>query len=283
MTASLLVLLKLLVSVMVLAIGMGSTVSDLTYLWRHPKLLLRSVVAMYVLVPLLALFLMAVLSVPIEVEVALLVIAISAGAPLLPRKLMGLDNDAYVFSLMVTSSILAVVTVPAWLALLSTAFDSAAAPEAMDVARLIFTSLFAPLLVGMVLRWLLPFVDDRLSDWTLRIAGLIMTLAGLVVVVTHWRVLAAAGWPFLGTLALMTFGALAIGHLTGGPDPDDRTALAVACATRHLGIAVLVAASLPGPRTAVLVIAYVVVSALVSIPYLQRRKRVAAAPADPSG
>ena len=29
--------------------------------------------------------------------------------------------------------------------------------------------------------------------------------------------------------------AVAIGHVLGGPHPDDRTALAIACATRHKG------------------------------------------------
>jgi hypothetical protein len=40
---------------------------------------------------------------------------------------------------------------------------------------------------------------------------------------------------------------------------------------------VLVAASVPGPRTAVLVAAYIVVSVVVSIPYLRRRRRIAPA------
>jgi hypothetical protein len=70
--------------------------------------------------------------------------------------------------------------------------------------------------------------------------------------------------------------ALAIGHALGGPAPDDRTALAVACASRHIGIAVLVAASLPGPRTAVIIAVYIVASAVVCIPYLRWRRNVAA-------
>ena len=68
--------------------------------------------------------------------------------------------------------------------------------------------------------------------------------------------------------------ALAIGHGLGGPAHDDRTALAVACASRHIGIAVLVAASLPGPRTAVIIAVYIVASAIVlhSLPALAARR-----------
>ena len=73
----------------------------------------------------------------------------------------------------------------------------------------------------------------------------------------------------------MTAVALAIGHALGGPDPADRTALAISCASRHVGIAMLAASTAPGPRTVALVLAYVLASAAVSIPYLKWRGRAA--------
>ena len=90
---------------------MGATLADLTYVWRRPGLLLRSLLAMYVLV-LAALLL--VMTWPLAPgKAALLVLAVSAGAPLLPRKLQRFGSDAYVFGLVVTSSLLAIVVVPA--------------------------------------------------------------------------------------------------------------------------------------------------------------------------
>jgi hypothetical protein len=76
----------------------------------------------------------------------------------------------------------------------------------------------------------------------------------------------------------MTLAALVVGHVLGGPAEEDRTALAIACATRHVGIAMVVAASVPGPRTAVLVAAYLLAAAVVSIPYLRWRRRAPAVP-----
>jgi len=55
------------------------------------------------------------------------------------------------------------------------------------------------------------------------------------------------------------------------------TALGIACATRHIGLAALVAASFPGPRTVTLIAVYVVASAAVTMPYLKWRKSRAAA------
>ena len=76
----------------------------LSYLWRRPRQLARSLVAMYVAVPVVILLLTKLLPMTQQVRTAVLVLAISAGAPLLPRKLMKLGREGYVFSLVVTSS-----------------------------------------------------------------------------------------------------------------------------------------------------------------------------------
>ena len=70
---------------MLIAIGMTSRIRELRSLLGRPGLLLRSVFAMYVLVPLLAVAFVWFIELPSGIEVALLVVAIAAGAPLLPR------------------------------------------------------------------------------------------------------------------------------------------------------------------------------------------------------
>jgi BASS family bile acid:Na+ symporter len=137
----------------------------------------------------------------------------------------------------------------------------------------------APLALGMLLRWPLSTVADRLSDGILRTGGAVLMGGGLALLMLQGRLLIAVGFVPLLALAGMTLVALAIGHVLGGPEADDRTALAVSCATRHVGVAMLAASTVPGPRTAALVLAYVLASAVVSIPYLSWRKNARAAAA----
>jgi len=266
-------LVKICITALILAIGLRSTVDDLTYLWRRPGLLTKSMLAMYVLVPLVAVALARLLPISPGLKVALVVIAISAGAPLVPRKLMPLSNDGYVFSVIATSSLLAIVTVPLWLIALSGLSGVAPQITPGDVARLLGKAFVLPLAIGMGIRALAPAAAERLSDLLLKVAGALLGLGGLALLVLGWPLLREAGWISILVLGLLTGAALAIGHLLGGPDPEDRTALAIACSTRHLGIAVLVAASVPGERTGVLVMAYLVASFLASIPYGQWRRR----------
>jgi bile acid:Na+ symporter, BASS family len=272
LTATLLILLKVAVACIILAIGMDATLKDTTYLWRRPGLLLRSVLAMYVLVPLAALALVKVLTLAPGVEIGLLVLAVSAGAPLLPRKLMKIGDGAYIFSLVVTSSLLAILLVPAWLAVLGALFDYPVSLRPDRVALVLAKSFLLPLALGMVVRRLFPAIAERVGSRLMAIAGLVLTACALTLLILHCDILLIARWSGVLTLAALVAISLAIGHLLGGPAEGDRTALAIACATRHIGIAVLVAASVPGPRTSVIVAFYILTSAVISIPYLRWRR-----------
>ena len=276
MTPTLLMALKISVGIIILAIGMSSTLGDLTYLWRRPGLLLRSVVAMYVLVPLTALLMMKVMTLTPGVEIALLVFAVSAGAPLLPRKMLDVGDGAYTFSLVVTSTLLAIIFVPAWLMVLGSQFGDPMELKPVQIGLVFAKTFFTPLLVGMLLRYYFSSFARAVADRLMMVAGLVLTLSAVALLVLNWNVLLEARGPALFILAILIAAALAIGHWLGGPNEDDRTTLAIACATRHIGIAVLVATSVPGPRTAVLISAYIVIAAIVSIPYLRWRSSCSA-------
>jgi BASS family bile acid:Na+ symporter len=276
MTMMLLLLLKLAVGVIIFAIGLDSTASDTIRLLRRPGLLLRSLLAMYVLVPLVAFLLVKSMTLAPAVEAGLLVLAVSAGAPLLPRKVLGVGDGGYIFSLVVISSLLAIFLVPLWLAVLGPQFAQPPDLGPVDVTLVLAKSFFVPLLAGMAMRWLFPAFAKWLASRLMAIAGIVLALSAVVLLGLHWQVIAGVNGEGIVALAVLIVVALAIGHLLGGPAEDDRSVLAVACATRHIGIAVLVAASLPGPRTAVIVAAYIVTSAAISLPYIRWRRAVAA-------
>lgn len=212
------------------------------------------------------------LPLPAGAEAALLVLAVSAGAPLLPRKLLGIGDGAYIFSLVVVSSGLAVVFVPVWLELLIPLFPRLPhlAPE--RAALVLGESFFLPLLAGMAVRRLFPKFAAWAGGRVVGLAGMALTLTALVLMAAHWHAVLEVRWQGIAALATLILIALAIGHLTGGPEEEDRTALAVACATRHIGIAVVVATAMPGVRTAVVISVYIAISVAVTLPYMRWRR-----------
>jgi len=275
-TVALLVLLKITVTIIIFGIGLDSTLHDAFRLFRHPALLLRSLLAMYVLVPLAAVGLVILLPLPAGAEAGLLVLAVSAGAPLLPRKMLGIGDGAYTFSLVAVSSVLAVILVPLWLEMLGPLFPRLPRLAPEKAALVLGESFFLPLLAGMAVRRFFP----KLAAWTggrvVGLAGLAMTLAAVVLLAVNWHVVLEVRWQGIAALALLILIALVIGHLVGGPQEENRSALAVACATRHIGVAVVVATSLPGGRVAVVISIYIAISVAITLPYTRWRRVVAA-------
>jgi len=277
LTACLLIPMKGSVALLIFAVGLDSRPKDFGYLRRRPGVMLRSQLAMYIVVPVLAVLALKGLRLPSGIELALIVLAISAGAPMLPRKLMQLGNEEYVVSLTVISSLLAIVTVPAWIVLLQPHFDRLHALDPSAVAGVLGKSFLLPMLFGMAVRKTFPGSSARLSDVMLKAVGSFFSVCALALLALHWKAVGAAFGPPILALGGFTFAALVVGHLMGGPDPNDRTALAVTCATLHIGVAMVTAAVTVGPRIAVLIVAYILASVVVIIPYMSWRNRAARA------
>ena len=275
----LLIILKTSIATLILAIGMTAVTDDIVYLWRRPVLLVKSIIAMYVVMPAVAVLMAYVLDLPVRTELALVILAICAGAPLLPRKLIKFGGDpSYVFSLIVSTSLLAIVTVPASLHLLAGTISlDTPAVTPTHVAGVIMKTFLLPLGIGMLLRWVAPTLAERIGEPLLKIASIVMGICAIVALMASFRLVFEVGLPSVLAFAAFTFAAILAGHFFGGPDPSDRTSLAIACASRHIGLALLIAANARDQHALALVVAYLLASAVVSIPYVlwirKRRKR----------
>lgn len=268
-------LLKGAVAVMLLAIGAASSVRQVAYLWQRPALLSRALLAMYVLVPAAAVLIDEFVPLGKVARAALLVLAVSAGAPMLPRKLGAIGRSPYVFSLVVTSSFLAVAFVPVWVMVLGPHFELDRQVEPLQIAMSVAQTILLPLLAGMALRAIWPAICERWADRLIAALGSLLMLMGLAMLLMFGHMLLdVPPRSFVAMTGLLLI-ALVIGHLLGGPDPHERTALAITCSTRHVGLAVLVAASMPGPYAVLLITAYLLCSLIVTVPYLMWRRRSA--------
>ena len=265
------------IMLIVLALGLRGTFDQAVSLFRQPLLLLRSLLAINVVLPLAAAVFVAVTHLNPAVEIALVALAVSPIPPMLPGKELKLVSDeGYVYGMLVAVSLLSIVTVPVALTLLDLYFGRDVRVDPATVARIVATSVLLPLTVGMTLRYLWPGVAARLSP-VANAVGLLL-LVGLSVVVL------AAGWDALRSLigdgaffacAGMAAVGLVVGHVLGGPEPDHQTVLALATSSRHPGVAVAIggAASPGDPQVAVAVVLYVLVSVLVAVPYTAWRRR----------
>ena len=278
-----LVALALHASLLLLALSIGLDIArgDGLYVLRRPRLLLRALLALVVVVPLVAALLVALLPLKESVEIAIVLMAVSPLPPVaLPREIRSGGRKRYAYGLLVAIGVLSIVTVPAAVAILAWLFNAHAAVSPLAVAQLVFVSLFVPLGLGLGLRALAPGPAARAAPVVSNVAVGLLALACLPVLVTAAPELArlVGDGTVLGILAVVLAGLVA-GHLLGGPEPHDRVALALSSATRHPGIAMLVAsANSMGEEVRATVLLFVIVGLLAAIPYQLWLRRHALVP-----
>lgn len=285
MNAMALVLLAVKASIFltVLALGLRTTLADATYLFRHPGPLLRALAAMFVVVPLFAVVVARAFDLTPAVKVALVALSLCPVPPVLPgAALKAGGRDSYTVGLLAAAAAIAIVFVPAALALLGAAFGIDARVAPATVAGIVLTTILVPLGVGVAVRRFAPAFAERVAPGVSRVASILLIAGAIPVLVGAWRLIASlvGNGTMLAFVAFTAVG-LAAGHLLGGPDPDDRTVLALSSAKRHPGMAIAIATANSTERELVLaaVLLYILVSAVVAAPYTTWRKRRHALPA----
>ncbi len=279
MTVQFLVLLAIKASIVlsVIAIGLGSRVEDTLYLLRRPSLLLRSVLAINVVMPLVAAAMAWAFDLPLAVEVALVALAVSPVPPLLPKKQIKAHGEpSYAIGLLVGVALVAVLFVPVAVELLGLAFRLPIHMSPWPVASLVFATVLAPLLAGIAVRRFTPELAARLARPIGLVANVVLALCFLAVLVTAWPSIASLfGTGAFWAVAAFVAAGLAVGHLFGGPDPNDRTVLALAAATRHPGVAMAISsANFPGYKDVLpAFLLYLAFGAVLAIPYVMWRKQ----------
>ncbi len=246
-----------------LSVGCGYTLGEILRPLRRPSAVARTLIANFVLVPLLALAVLRLLPMPEPIAVGLFLVATAAGAPFL-IKLSGVADadEALSASLLVLLLPMTIAYMPLVVPLaLPEAHVSAAA-----IARPLVLAMLLPLSLGLLFRkWrperahgLRPLLGtvSTIALITLMLAAILRDLSGLAGIL-QVRVI-------LATFAVIA-GAFVIGFALGGPRLCSREVLGLATAQRNISAAAVVATQvIQHPDT----VAMVVFSALMGFAVL---------------
>jgi BASS family bile acid:Na+ symporter len=270
-------ILKASVALSVFAIGLQSRPEAIVAVLRRPGLLLRSIFVMDILMPALGVAIVLLLNLPQTIEVALVAIAISPVPPLLPKKQLKAHGEpSYTVGLMIAAALVAVVFIPIAVDLLGRVFQTPAQMRPWPVARLVLETIFTPLAAGVL-------VSKFAETFAAKVAKPVFVGSMTLLIVSFAPILYAAAPAMFAlmesqtilAIAAFVFLGLATGHAFGGPDPRNRTVLALATAIRHPGVALAIAATnFPSKETMQpAILLYTLLSGLLTVPYVIWRKR----------
>jgi len=266
--------------VAVFGLGLSTTRGALVSLIARPWLMLRSLFAIYVVMLILAVVLVKALHLPYAAGIALIGLALAPMPPVMPNSMIKAGGEAeYASALLVTASLLSVVWIPLavhWLAVYF-GIDVGAAPT--GVIKTVLITITVPLILGALTARLLPGLAARLKGPMSAIGGLAVSLATLLVVIATWGgITDQVGHGALVAIVIFAVVGLLVGHLLGGPLPEDRTVLALACAVRHPGVVAAIGGMVaPNAGVALAALLALLVCTICTLPYIAWRKRVSAA------
>ena len=269
--------INLSMALMVLGVALSAAGERWRDVLARPALLVRSLIAMFVVMPVVAVLIAKNFELNRALLVALLLLALSPVPPILPSKQIKAGGSAtFVLGLLIVAALASIVIAPAGADLIGRLFGQDLDVPFAPVARVVGISVLLPILLGLVIARLAPAFAAKAAGPLAKVAGILLLASFLPALWVAWGSIAAQMTNFT-VLAIVIFVAigLLVGHLLGGPQDDDRTALALATATRHPGVAVAVLNALGpvDPGVVPVVVLYLLVGMVASAPYVAWRKR----------
>ena len=261
----------------VLAVGMRVAPADLRYLLSRPSRLFRSLLAMNVLAPVIAVLVCKMFSLHPAVIVALVTLAVAPVGALFSQAMLPLvapGDAAYARGLFFASIVLSVVLTPLTVELIQLIFGGEVHVNPLPVAEVVVSSVLLPLGIGLAIALWWP-AAMRWTSAIQTVSSIVLGVCSVALLVVVWsRLDLVIQEGTLTAIIMMTLLGLAVGHLLGGPGEDDRTVLAFATVSRHPGVAIVVASLMDQPLAPIGVLLAVIVSEIAVAPYELWRKRL---------
>ncbi len=263
---------------LMLTIGVNLSFEKLLSLCRRPFLLLRALLAVVVLVPLVVIVLLRLFDLPSGVATGLALLAAAPGAPLTTkRSQMAGGKFPHSASLQLILALLAVIITPITLAIFYALFDLETQRVLVSVSQVfqqVVRVQFFPIILGLLIQKFSPKITSVIGKPLIVIGNILFLLLLILLSVPGFRLIRQIGILPLVVIVIMVVISLAIGHLLGGSEVDKRSALAIACIARNIGLAMYIAVfSNAQEQVLPTLVSYIILGSLIAIPYSTWSKR----------
>jgi BASS family bile acid:Na+ symporter len=259
------------------SVGLRANWHDVVNTIARPVGLLRSIVAINIVVPAVAVLMGMALPLPPAIKFGIVIMAVSPLAPFVPGKLIKAGAEASrITGLYAILIALTVAIVPATIWLLNRLFTLQVTTPVRAIAVLELGSVLAPLTFGMVVAAIAPTLARRIAGPAALVAAVVLGIALVAIVVSQAPdIMNLIGNGAVLAMVVTTAAAVVAGHLLGGSDPTARNSLAMAAATRHPGIAAMIAKANSDDRRILLTIMlFLLTSVVVTSAYQLWLKRL---------
>jgi BASS family bile acid:Na+ symporter len=264
---------SVLVPLLSLDVGLWVRAGELRQELANP-VLWRILLVALVGVPALAILVATLLPLGPVARGVIVLMAVSPGAPLLILKGRTQGQLSLAVAVTVALTLAAVVTLPVELLILNGLFPLKLHASVSALVSHILPKLLVPLVLGAALRRIWPKGADVLAPVVHVLFYVALALVAIAALAATWTELEhLTPWVWLAML-LVTLGAAALGDFVGGREPHERATAAYAVVLGNPAVALQVAAlSYPTLKLAPVILAYVLLRAILVLPYAAVTRR----------
>jgi predicted Na+-dependent transporter len=221
------------------ALGLELTLRKIIEPLSDLFLLIKVVVANFLLVPALAYLILLFVPVSEGFRIGLILLATAAGAPFLPKLVqVAKGKVAMSVGVMVLLMVITVIYVPLVLPLML----PGVAVNPLEIASSLVVLMLLPMVVGLLINYRYERLAALLQNTLNRIASFGLMIGFVALLALNWRfLLAAIGSGAIIAVLLLILGAFIIGWLLAGKDAVAKPVLALGTAQRNIAAALVVA------------------------------------------
>jgi predicted Na+-dependent transporter len=224
-----------------LGMGFSLTIPQIMTPLKNTRLVLMSMVANFILVPILALLIVRIIPLSEGLQIGLILVALAAGAPFLPKLVQVAKGDmAFTAGLMVLLMVATVVFLPIVLPFVLTGVQV----NPWDIAKSLILLMLIPLAIALFIRARYEETAIGLTPTMTMATNLSLAVMFIGYFVAYFgEIFGVIGTGGIIAAVILVVGAVVAGFLLGGKNVDTKKVLALGTGQRNLAAAFAVATS----------------------------------------
>ncbi|OEU83001.1 MAG: hypothetical protein BA865_08795 [Desulfobacterales bacterium S5133MH4] len=248
--------------------GLSLTVSQIVEPFKNIRMVILSLIANFLIVPLFAFGIVWLLPVSEGVRIGIILVSLGGGAPFIPMVVKTAKGRVPgAIGLMLLLLIVTIVFMPIAVPLIF----SGASVSSSAIAKSLIFSMLIPLLLALFVRAYFSDIAARIQPFATIITNIAILVAVIATAFLYTQTI-ASNIKVLPVIILFFLGAMAIGYLTGGKNRNARIILSVGTGLRNPPVAILVAThSFPTePMAAIVPLLIIIVGLSILFPLAKK-------------
>ncbi len=250
------------------AMGLGLTVKQIIEPLKDIKLVVLSLIANFILVPLFVYGITMVLPLSEGYETGLILLSIAAGAPFLPKLAdIAKSNVPFSIGLMLLLMVVTIFYLPLVLPYLL----KGAEVSSWEIAKSLIITMLTPLIIALLIRAYAEKIAKVLKNIFEKLTNIaLLTLTVSLVVLNATHLISMVGIPLVAILVFLV-GAMVIGYFLSGKDKATKVVSSLGTGQRNISAAVLVATqNFKDPEVTIMLVAVAIFGLFIMMPYAKK-------------